>query len=64
MRLLGQMFSMGISTLIFALFIGRVQITPELYPAFIKSVQVAFSIFSVLCFMGIFASLIRGNIRQ
>jgi len=63
MRLLGMMISMGIATLIFAIFIGRVQITIEYYPVFIKSVKVAFIIFSILCFGGIFASLVRGRLR-
>jgi len=63
MRLLGMMLSMGIATLIFAIFIGRVQITIEYYPVFIKSVEVAFIIFSILCFGGIFASLVRGRLR-
>ena len=64
MRLLGQMFSMGIATLLFSLYIGRVQITVEYYPVFLKSVKVAFMIFSVLCFGGIFASLARGKLRN
>jgi len=42
MRLLGQMLSMGIATLLFAIYIGGGQITAEYYPAFIKSVKVAF----------------------
>jgi len=63
MRLTGQMFSMGISTLIFAVIIGRVQITPEYYASFIKSVKIAFLIFSVLCFGGVFASFARGKVR-
>jgi len=63
MRLLGQMFSMGIATLIFAVYIGRVQITPEYHDVFIKSVRVAFIVFSALCFGGIFASLARGKMR-
>ena len=63
MRLLGMMISMGIATVIFTLFMGRVQIIPEYYPAFIKSVQVVFIIFSVLCFFGIFSSLARGRLR-
>lgn len=63
MRLLGQMFSMGIVTLLFALFIGRAQITEAYYPAFIECVKVAFIIFSVLCFIGIFFSLVRGKLR-
>jgi EmrB/QacA subfamily drug resistance transporter len=63
MRILGQMFSMGIVTLIFAVTIGRVQITPENHGALVASMQAAFVIFAVLCFGGIFASLARGKIR-
>jgi len=63
MRLLGQMFSMGIATLILALFIGRVEITPDLYPVFINSVKTAFIIFAVLCCGGILMSLARGKLR-
>jgi hypothetical protein len=60
-RLTGQMFSMGVTLLLFALYIGRVQITPEYYPLFLKSMQVAFIISAVLCFAGIFASIARGR---
>lgn len=63
MRLLGQMFSMGIATLIFAVFIGRAQITPEYYPMLIKSVKTALAIFAGLCGAGIFFSLYRGELR-
>jgi MFS family permease len=63
MRLTGQMLSMGIAMLVFALYIGRAQITPENYPAFLTSAKTAFSIFAILCFGGIFASLSRGKIR-
>lgn len=64
MRLIGQMLSMGIALVIFAVFIGRVQITPENFPSFIESVRAAFMIFTVLCFSGIFASLSRGKMRS
>jgi EmrB/QacA subfamily drug resistance transporter len=64
MRLLGQMLSMGIATLIFALFIGRAQITPEYYPALIKSVRVALIVFAGLCGVGIYFSLYRGRLRK
>jgi len=64
MRLLGMMTSMGIATVIFAVFIGRVQITIEYYPMFLKSMKAAFIVFSLLCFGGIFASLVRGRIRS
>lgn len=63
MRLVGQMLSMGIAMLLFALFIGRVQITPEYYSSFVESIKAAFMIFSVLCFIGIFASMARGKLH-
>jgi EmrB/QacA subfamily drug resistance transporter len=63
MRLLGMVISMGIATLVFALFLGRVQISPESHPAFLQSLKTAFLIFSVLCFAGIFASLVRGRLH-
>ncbi|MFH1773992.1 MAG: MFS transporter [Methanobacteriota archaeon] len=63
MRLTGQMLSMGIATLIFAVYVGRVQITPEYYLLFLKSAKAAFVIFAALCFGGIFASLARGKLR-
>jgi EmrB/QacA subfamily drug resistance transporter len=63
MRLSGQMFSQGIATLLFAVYIGRVEITPQYYPLFLNSVKTAFAIFAVLCVGGIFASLARGKVR-
>jgi EmrB/QacA subfamily drug resistance transporter len=64
MRLTGQAFSMGMALLLFALYIGRVQITPEYYPLFLKSMKVAFSISAALCFGGIFASIARGRTHR
>jgi EmrB/QacA subfamily drug resistance transporter len=64
MRLVGQTFSMGIVTLLFALMIGRVEITSEYYALFLTSMKTAFAIFAVLCVGGIFASLVRGRIHQ
>ena len=61
MRLLGNSFSIGISMLIFSLYVGQVQITPDRYHAFLKSVGVIFSVFAVLCGCGIFASLAPGK---
>jgi hypothetical protein len=63
MRTTGMMISMGIAALLFSLFIGRVQITPEQYPLFLKSAKAAFMIFTALCFLGTFASLARGRVR-
>jgi EmrB/QacA subfamily drug resistance transporter len=63
-RLVGQMLSMGITMLLFALYIGQVEITPRVYPAFLRSMTTTFAIFAALCVGGIFASLARGRIRE
>ncbi|MBU7012271.1 MAG: MFS transporter [Theionarchaea archaeon] len=63
MRLLGQMTSMGIAMVVIALYIGKVEITPEYYVMFLKSAKLIFTIFAGLCFGGVFASLARGKIR-
>ncbi len=59
MRLIGQMLSMGVAMLIFSIFIGNVQIVPGNYPALMTSIQIVFTIFTILCVVGIFASLAR-----
>jgi EmrB/QacA subfamily drug resistance transporter len=64
MRATGQMLSMGIATLLFAIYIGRVQITPEHHMMFLTSVKTAFIIFTLLCIGGIFASLPRRVVRR
>jgi len=63
MRQVGMVLSMGVAMLMFTLYMGRVQITPEYYPLFQQSMKTAFIIFAVLCFGGIFASLARGKVR-
>jgi EmrB/QacA subfamily drug resistance transporter len=63
MRLTGQMLSMGIAMVIFALRIGPGRIMPENYGLFLASVRSAFVLFSALCVGGIFASLARGKVR-
>jgi EmrB/QacA subfamily drug resistance transporter len=59
MRLLGQTFSMGLALMVFAIFIGNVQITQQQYPSLLSSIHIIFLICAVLCFVGIFAALIR-----
>jgi MFS family permease len=61
MRLTGQMMSAGTTMMIFAVFMGRVPITPPVYPLFLQSARFAFAFFSALCVAGIFASLARGD---
>jgi EmrB/QacA subfamily drug resistance transporter len=63
MRLTGQMLSMAIVMLIFAVHIGHAPITREGYPLFLRSVHSAFIVMTLLCTGGIFASLARGRIR-
>ncbi len=63
MRVIGQAFSMGIVTLIFALLIGKSRIS-EVMPDFIIAVKLSFMIFAVLCVIGVFASLARGNVHK
>jgi EmrB/QacA subfamily drug resistance transporter len=64
MRMMGMAFSMGMTILMFSIYIGKVQITPEYYPAFLRCMKLGFVLFSVLCFAGIFASLARGKVRS
>ncbi len=64
MRLLGQMLSMATATLIFAVVIGRVEITPQHHLVLVKSLHYAFFIFSGLCAIGILLSLARGELRN
>lgn len=59
MRLIGQMLSMGVAMLIFSIFIGNVQILPSNYPQLLTSIQVVFTICTILCVIGVFASLAR-----
>lgn len=63
MRMVGQMFSMGIVIVIISMFIGKAEITIENTGSFINSIRTIFLIFSILCFIGIFASLSRGKIH-
>lgn len=61
MRQGGQMLNMAIVTVIFSIYIGRVQITPQYYALFLKSSKVVFTISVVLCLAGFLASLSRGK---
>lgn len=64
MRLTGQMFSMGVALLIISIFIGKSRITAENNNALLSGIEVAFLLFTFLCFAGIFASMARGRIRE
>jgi MFS family permease len=64
MRLTGQMFSMGVALLIISIFIGKSRITIENNNALLNGIGIAFILFTILCFAGIFASMARGRIRE
>ena len=64
MRLLGQMTSMAIATVVLTLLVGHRVIEPENYDRFLVSVQVVFTISAVLCAVGIYFSIFRGRLRQ
>jgi EmrB/QacA subfamily drug resistance transporter len=61
MRMIGQMLSMGIAMLVFAVRVGEVRITAEHHEAFLTSLRIAFIIFAILSVAGVFASLARGT---
>lgn len=64
MRQVGMTFSMGIAMLIIAVYMGRVEITPVYFSSFLIGTRIAFTIFTALCFLGIFASLARGKLKS
>ena len=61
MRVIGQMFSMVLVTLIFALIIGSVDIYQENYGALEDAIRIIFSISAILCIPGLYLSMARGN---
>lgn len=63
-RYIGMASSQGIAIILFSIYIGDAQITPEYHTAFMDSVKVGFIIFATLCFGGIFAQLAGGKFRR
>ena len=63
MRAIGQLASIAIAMMIFSLIIGRVPVTPEVYPRFMASVTAIFCVLLILCIIGVAASYARGSIR-
>lgn len=64
MRLLGQIFSMGISMLIFTVIIGKSTIKPQNHTLFVSGVRLIFIVFEGLCLFGIGASMARGKVKN
>ncbi len=64
MRILGQMFSMAISTLIFTVQIGEMQLNSDQSQPFLIGLRSAFFIFAGVCAFGVIASYARGKVLQ
>ena len=61
MRLTGQSISMGITMMMISIFVGKIQITSEVYPLFMKCMHYTFGIFVFLCALGVYTSMIRND---
>ncbi|MBN2788364.1 MAG: MFS transporter, partial [Paludibacteraceae bacterium] len=59
MRTTGMMFSMAIASLSIHLFVGNAIINDSNVSAFIKSTQLVFVVFSILCMIAVFLSLVK-----
>lgn len=64
MRLLGQMTSLALATVLFAFTMGQAQIGPGNLHVFVKSVNTAFIISAILCAIGIYFSYARGKLHN
>ena len=64
MRTAGMMLSMGITMILFSVYIGQAQITEAYYPQFLTSVRVGFTIFSALCVGGLIAQMVARRPSQ
>ena len=58
-RLIGQAFSMGITTMAISLVIGNQAITPEVSAGLMKVIHTTFIVFAVICSFGVYTSIIR-----
>ena len=64
MRILGQMTSMALVTLVFAVVIGQVKIEPSVFQSLQQAIKFCFFISASLCIPGFIFSLIRGRMHQ
>lgn len=63
MRMLGQMFSMGMAAMVIALYVGHARITLQNQAAFLGALHLLLGGFAALCLAGVFASLARGRMH-
>lgn len=62
-RTIGQTFSMGLASMIIAVYMGNEPITQNI-PQLLLSMKTVFVIMTILCFVGIFASLARSGFKN
>lgn len=63
MRIVGQMSSMVLVTLVLVIIIGSVEIEPANYVALEKAIRMTFTIAAMLCVPGLYFSMARGKMR-
>lgn len=63
MRLIGQAMSMAVVTMIISAFIGHAAFSSATVPELVSSMHTLFLVFTILCVLGVFASLARGPVR-
>jgi EmrB/QacA subfamily drug resistance transporter len=64
MRLMGQMVSMAIATVVLTLLIGHQAIGPQNFDRFLLSIRTVFTISALLCALGVYFSVFRGQLRR
>jgi hypothetical protein len=64
MRLTGQVLSMGVAMLIFAVFLGPTVVKAAPPELLVKGTRTAFGLFALLCAVGVFPSLARGKVQR
>ena len=62
-RTIGQTFSMGLASMIISIYIGNEPMSHNI-PQLLLSMKTVFMIMTVLCFVGIFASLARSGFKH
>lgn len=62
-RQIGMMFSIALTMFIFSWFMGSVQVTPEHFGLFLKSVKIAFLFLAMLCFAGLLVLVFRERLK-
>lgn len=64
MRTVGMVASVAVAMICFSLFPGAGTVTPEVHSAFMVSIRAAFTVFFVLCVIGVATSYARGSLRN